>query len=152
MRHVECIHCDKADVTNREGIVGPFRHRVQKIGEAFFVHIMVADDGAPGHFEAVEFTAHHSVSRAASVVGYVSWQKDEAYRPGKYFVDLIHNLRQVEMVLLTGTVMCRSPKCTQLRTPAASGASGWNEGLDANVLMLEAPESLGLVDSCPVLS
>lgn len=45
-------------------------------------------------------SARYRVSSTAAIVGDVSRQEDEAYRTGKYAVDLIHNIRQIEMVLL----------------------------------------------------
>ena len=66
------------------------------------MNIVVADDGAPGHRKTVQFAAHHCVGGAATVVGHVSWQEDEAYRIGEVLIDLIHDLRQVEVILLAG--------------------------------------------------
>jgi hypothetical protein len=80
--------------------VSSFSHRLEKVPEALLMNIVIADDGAPQYFEPVEFSTNNRVGGAASIVGYVPRQEYEAHRTRERSIDLIHNLREIETVLL----------------------------------------------------
>jgi hypothetical protein len=64
------------------------------------MNVMIADDRAPRHLEAVEFSTHYGIGATASIICYISRQEDKAHRTAERSIDLIQNLCQIEMVLL----------------------------------------------------
>src|ERR1700761_3431747 len=103
VRHIERVHRHKTNGANRKRIVGVLGHCLQKIGETLLLDIVIADDGAPRAGEPIQFSTHHRVCSAASVVSHISRQEDKAHGSSKCQIYLVDDLRQIKMVLLPGT-------------------------------------------------
>jgi hypothetical protein len=76
------------DETGGESILSVFRHHADEVGEALFMHIMVANDGAPRHLESVQGPADHSIGGVAAIIRNIAGKKGEADRIGEGGVDL----------------------------------------------------------------
>lgn len=87
------------DETGGESILSVFRHHADEVGEALFMHIMVANDGAPRHLESVQGPADHSIGGVAAIIRNIAGKKGEADRIGEGGVDLGNNGSEIMMIL-----------------------------------------------------
>ena len=92
----------KPNVTHGEVVVSLTGHVFEKVVEASFVHIVVANDRAPGRSQFIHSLTNGFILRNSSLVRYVTGYKREGDPVCQGRVNLFDNAPQVSVVLLAG--------------------------------------------------